>query len=192
MTFSWRNIKWVVAKQEAVSFTLEKGVRIELAPSGKKMGKMLKDGEIDALFMPHPPQEALEGCREITRLFPDPKKEEVAYFHKHGFYPIMHVVAFREDVLRKHPWSGARVMMAFEKAKEACREFYDDPNWSWLIWGRHLFEEERSAFGADPWPYGVEKNRSNLERFIGYSLDQDLIDRKMTVEELFAETTLAT
>jgi 4,5-dihydroxyphthalate decarboxylase len=129
---SWRNINWVVAHQEAVPFVPEKGVKIELAPSGKKMGKMLKDGEIDALFMPHPPHEALEGCREITRLFPDPKKEEVAYFRKHGFYPIMHVVAFREDVLRTHPWSGASVMVAFEKAKDICSEFYDDPNWSRL------------------------------------------------------------
>jgi 4,5-dihydroxyphthalate decarboxylase len=189
---SWRDIKWVVAHKETVPFTPEKGVRIEIAPSGKKMGKMLKEGEIDALFMPHPPQEALEGSREITRLFPDPKKEEVAYFRRNGFYPIMHVVAFSEDVLRKHPSAGAKLMNAFEKAKETCKEFYDDPNWSRLIWGRHLFEEERLAFGSDPWPYGVEKNRNNLERFVGYSFDQGLIDRKMTVEELFAESTLAT
>lgn len=68
--------------------------------------------------------------------------------------------------------------------------YYDDPNWSRFIWGRHLFEEERRTFGPDPWPHGVKKNRANLERFLGYSLDQGLLERKLEVEELFAAATL--
>jgi hypothetical protein len=31
----------------------------------------------------------------------------------------------------------------------------------------------------------LEKNRANLERFVGYSLDQGLMATKMAVEELF-------
>ena len=73
-------------------------------------------------------------------------------------------------------------MAAFDKAKEACVAYYDDPNWSRFVWGRHLFEEERKAFGDDPWPHGVNKNRANLERFIGYSLDQGLMEKKLNVE----------
>jgi hypothetical protein len=38
----------------------------------------------------------------------------------------------------------------------------------------------------------VKKNRANLERFIGYSLDQGLLARKLEVEELFAQSTLDT
>jgi hypothetical protein len=33
--------------------------------------------------------------------------------------------------------------------------------------------------------HGLEKNRANLERFVGYSLAQGLMAKKMTVEELF-------
>ena len=102
----------------------------------------------------------------------------------------MHVIAFKEDVLKKHPWAGESVMKAFEKAKETCKEFYDDPNWSQLVWARHLFEEQRSVFGGDPWPHGVERNQANLERFIEYSFDQGLVDRKMNVDELFMEKKL--
>jgi hypothetical protein len=36
----------------------------------------------------------------------------------------------------------------------------------------------------------VKENRANLERFIDYSLDQGLMDKKLEVEELFAESTL--
>ncbi|TAK08796.1 hypothetical protein EPO44_02075 [bacterium] len=70
-----------------------------------------------------------------------------------------------------------------------CKHYYDDPNWSRLAWGRHLFEEERRLLGEDPWPYGVKKNRANLERFMGYSLNQGLMEKKLAVEELFAPTT---
>ena len=81
-------------------------------------------------------------------------------------------------------------MAAFDEAKKICQGYYDDPNWSRFVWGRHLYEEERSAFGEDPWPNGIARNRANLERFIDYSLDQGLIGGKLAVEELFAPATL--
>jgi 4,5-dihydroxyphthalate decarboxylase len=186
----WRKINWIVSKDEAIPFKPQEGVRVELAAAGKKMGPMLEQGEIAALMVPHPPKEALRGSKKIRRLFADPKQEEVRYFQKNGFYPIMHVVAFKDDVLAKDPWLAPNVMAAFDKAKAACMDYYDDPNWSRFVWGRHLFEEERKAFGDDPWPNGIKKNRANLERFIGYSLDQGLMQKKLEVEQLFASNGL--
>jgi 4,5-dihydroxyphthalate decarboxylase len=187
---AWRRIHWIVSKEEAVPFKPQEGVHIELVSAGKKMGMMLEQGEIDALMVPHPPKEALRGSPKIRRLFTDPKQEEVKYFKKNGYYPIMHVVAFKDEVLDNNPGVAQSVAAAFDRAKEACMAYYDDPNWSRLVWGRHLFEEERRAFGADPWPHGVKKNRANLERFMGYSLEQGLMERKLGVEELFAAATL--
>src|ERR1044071_233557 len=165
----WRNIHWIVSKEEAVPFTPEPGVRIELAGPGKKMGPMLEQGEISALMVPHPPKEALRGSKKIRRLFADPKGEEIKYFQKNGYYPIMHLVAFKNDVLDRYPGLAKSVMAAFDRAKEACLEYYDDPNWSRFVWGRHLFEEERNAFRDDPWPNGLKKNSANLGRLLGSS-----------------------
>ena len=186
----WRQIKWMVSKEEAIPFKPQEGVSIQLAPAGKKMGKMLQEGSIDALFVPHPPKEALDGVEGVSRLFSDPKKAETEYYRRNGFYPIMHVLVFKEAVLRNYSWAARSIMDAFHSAKEISREFYDDPNWSRLVWGRHLFEEERKLFGSDPWPNGVKRNRANLERFMSYSLDQGLMEKTMTVEELFHSTTL--
>lgn len=186
----WRAIDWYISKDEAVPLKPIEGVKMQLLKPGQKMGAMLEKGEIDALMVPHPPKEALRGGGNIRRLFADPKAEEAKYFRKNGYYPIMHLVAFKDDVLKSNPWLATGVAAAFDKAKEICREYYDDPNWSRFVWGRHLFEEERKAFGDDPWPHGMEKNRANLERFIGYSLDQGLLERKLEVEELFARSTL--
>lgn len=184
----WRKVQWIVAKEETVPFKPQEGVSIQLVPPGKKIGAMLENGEIDALMMPHPPRPVVRGSDKINRLFADAKQEEIRYFRRNGFYPIMHVVAFKDELLQGHPWLAKSVMEAFEKAKEACKHYYDDPNWSRLAWGRHLFEEERRVLGEDPWPYGVKKNRANIERFMEYSTDQGLMERKLAVEELFAPT----
>jgi 4,5-dihydroxyphthalate decarboxylase len=188
----WRQIEWYISKDEAVPLGPLEGVRMQLLKPGQKMGAMLEHGEIDAIMMPHPPKEALQGANgRIRRLFADPKQEEAKYFRKNGYYPIMHVVAFKDDVLQRDPSLASRVLDAFERAKAACMEYYDDPNWSRFVWGRHLFEEERSVFGDDPWPYGIKKNHANLERFLGYALDQGMLARQLQVEELFAQSTLA-
>ncbi len=185
----WREIQWVIDKPEALSIQLE-GVSLRYLEKDRRIGAMLERGDIDALMMPHPPDEVVQGSEKIRRLFRDPRAEELRYFRKNGFYPIMHVVAFRNEVLERYPFAVRSVTDAFEKAKAACREYYADPNWSSLVWTRHLYEEERAVLGEDYWPYGLRRNRANLERFMGYSRDQGLMDRPLTVEELFVESTL--
>jgi len=181
----WRKIHWMLSKEENIPFTPEQGVKLELIAKGKDIGNMLESGEISAIMTPHPPKPVLRGSKKIRRLFADPKAEDLRYFRKNGFFPIMHVVAFKNEVLGKYPEAARSLFDTFEKAKALCRGFYADPNWSWLAWGRQAFEEEQRLLGDDPWPYGLEKNRPNLERFIGYSLDQGLMAKRMAVEELF-------
>jgi 4,5-dihydroxyphthalate decarboxylase len=181
----WRRIEWVVAKEEALPIKPQDGIRIQVIAPGKRIGAMLESGEIDALVIPHPPKEILRGSGRVRRLFADSKKEEMAYFGKRGFYPIMHLMAFKESVLEQHPWIAGSMMEAFEKANELSAEQYDDPNWSRLAWGRHLFEEEKAFFGGDPWASGLRRNRANLEMFMSYSLDQGLMEKLLSVEDLF-------
>ena len=180
----WRKVHWLLSKKEAIEFEPEKGAKIDQLPETANVGDMLERGEIAAIMTPHPPKPVLRGSKKIKRLFADPKAEDLRYYKKNGFFPIMHVVAFRNDVLQKYPEAAESLFKAFVEAKRLCREFYDDPNWSWLVWGRQAFEEEEKLLG-DPWPHGLEKNRANLERFVGYSLDQGLMTKKMTPEELF-------
>ena len=180
----WRKVHWLLSKKEAIDFEPEKGAKIDQLPETANAGEMLERGEIAAIMTPHPPKPVLRGSKKIKRLFADPKAEDLRYYKKNGFFPIMHVVAFRDDVLQKYPEAAESLFKTFGEAKKLCREFYADPNWSWLAWGRQAFEEEEKLLG-DPWPIGLEKNRPNLERFVGYSLDQGLMTKKMSPEELF-------
>jgi 4,5-dihydroxyphthalate decarboxylase len=181
----WRKIHWLLSKKDNIEFEPEQGVKIEQLSESANVGEMLEKGEISAIMTPHPPKPVLRGSKKICRLFDDPKAEDLRYYKKNGFFPIMHVVAFKDGVLKNNPEAAESLFNAFSEAKRICREFYADPNWSWLAWGRQAFEEEEKLLGPDPWPYGLEKNRANLERFVGYSLDQGLMAKQMALEELF-------
>ena len=76
-------------------------------------------------------------------------------------------------------------MRAFESAHRIADSYVDDPGWSRLAWTKYTRESEVAMLGARLWPLGVAANRANLERFIDYSYDQGIIDRRIMVEELF-------
>ena len=183
---------WVTTSPEPIAFDPPAGVRIERLAPGRKLGDALVAGEVAAYLAPRPPIPFLEGAPEVGRLFPDPRAEEVAYFQRNGFYPIMHVIAIKQEIAERDPWVTTSLLTAFEEAKRVWTAYMDDPNWSRLAWGRQWLEEERRVLGPDPWPYGVAANRANLERFIGYEQEQGLIPEPLTVEDLFFETMLET
>lgn len=182
----WREITWVVSRDETVPFEPPTGATIRRAPEGADLSELLRDRVIDGIFTPVPPRAALAGASGVRRLFADPKAEEARYYRRNGFFPIMHVVALHDRVLRAHPEAPRALYDLLVAVNAASEKFYDDPNWSRLAWGRLDLEEERRLLGPDLWPVGVAKNRPNLERFVGYSHDQGLIPEPLAVEALFA------
>jgi len=185
-------VTWVTSADEPVPFTPPPGVRIERAPRDQNIETMLVEGAIQAYMVPRMPRPFVQGVPQVARLFQDPRAAELAYYHRNGFYPIMHVLAVKPEVVDAHPAVAMRLFDAFERAKEMAFHYYDDPNWSHLAWAAHLLREERDALGAVAWANGLARNRKNLERFIQYELDQGLIDRRLEVEELFHATTHST
>jgi 4,5-dihydroxyphthalate decarboxylase len=181
----WEEIKWYVTTKEKIDFKKKPGVFIEPLSRDEDLGEMLETGKVDALFFPHPPPSVMSGERKTRRLFRDTKAEELRYFRKYGYFPIMHLLTISEELASREPGLPKAMMECYAEAKEISAGYYDDPNWSRLAWGRHYFEEERKLLGADPWPHGLKANYANLERFIEYSYDQNLLDRKIPVESLF-------
>jgi 4,5-dihydroxyphthalate decarboxylase len=53
-------------------------------------------------------------------------------------------------------------------------------------------EETQGLMGDDPFAYGVQRNRKTLETLAGYTFRQGLAPRRLTVEEMFADSTLDT
>jgi 4,5-dihydroxyphthalate decarboxylase len=188
----WEEVHWILTTTEKVKFMPKNGVRIDFIGNRADLGKMLQEGDIDAFFLPHPPHSVMSGATAARRLFADCRAEELAYYRMVGDFPIMHVIAIRQQLLQREPWLARAVIEMFDKAGEIAEGYYEDPNWSRLAWGRHDFEEERNAFARNPWRNGFARNKANVERFIRYSHDQGLIDAPYPAETLFAKETLDT
>jgi 4,5-dihydroxyphthalate decarboxylase len=187
----WERIRWLATTSEKVAFDKKAGVVIESAPKGTDLGLLLQNREIDALFLPHPPKSVMKGLVKTRRLFEDTRAEEQRYFHKYGYWPIMHILAMRPELAREMPDLPAGLMDMFAQAHEISDDYYSDPNWSRLPDIRPLYEESHAAFG-NPWKNGFSDNRANLERFILYSHDQGLIGERYSPDRLFVPSTLST
>ena len=188
----WEDIHWLLTAGEKLKFKVKECVKVDFIGNSQNTAYMLESGEIDALFMPHPPASVMRGETRARRLFADCQAEELSYYQQYGDFPIMHLIAIRQDLLAQEPWIARAVLKMFEQSFEIARSYYEDPNWSRLAWGRHQFELERDRFDTDPWQNGFKRNRANLDRFIKYSHDQGLIDAPYPAETLFATETLDT
>ena len=180
----WRDIQWYVAAEEPIEFSAPKGLVLHRIPGGKKLAEMLESREVDALITPRPPT-ATKGTAKFRRLFTDSRGEERRYFRSYGFFPIMHVIVLKQESVVQYPWLPTALTEAFSQAQEICQSYYTDPNWSMLVWTRHLYEEEQESLAGNLWPIGLAGNRNNLERFVDYMMDQGLLSKKPRLEELF-------
>ena len=149
---------------------------------------MLVAGELDAVLHTDLIDPFIEGNPAVARLFPDHKAEEIGYFKKTGIFPIMHVTAIRRRVLERHPWVAINLYKALEESKAIAMKRLVNPRIVPLAWHNEHREEQEALLGKDPWEYGLSpRNRNTLETMIGYSHEQGLISRKLTLDELFLD-----
>ena len=181
----WKSINWVVAQDDVVSVDIPKDVNIERAKNMEDMERRFVDGTIQALFVSRLPRPFLERHPAVGRFFVDPSLEEERYLREQGYFPIMHVLAFKEELSERYPELAKALFEIFQRSRRRALERWNDPNWSMLLWGRREMERQREVSGSDPWRNGLEANRKNIERFALYSYEQGLSRRRWTPEELF-------
>jgi 4,5-dihydroxyphthalate decarboxylase len=164
---------------------LPAGFRVERLPEGEGLIEALAAGRLDAIFYSRTPWRDPDPTLPIRRLFADPQAEEERYVRRNGYWPIMHLVVLKQNVAERRPELPMLLMLAFESAARIADGYVDDPGWSRLAWSKYTREREAAALGSKLWPLGLAANRANLERFIGYSHDQGIIDRRIQVESMF-------
>ena len=160
--------------------------RIEHNKSGKSLSELLHEGAIDATLGALMPTN-FGTSPYIERLFPNYRAVEIASYQKTGVHPIMHLVVIRKTTLEKHPWVIEPLMQAFAQAKELAlaRLFYTGALKSLLPMLHAEIDETRRIFGDDPWPDGVERNMRTLDRLLSYMVEDGIITRRPTMQELF-------
>ena len=185
-------LEWVQSRIDRLRKPLPPDIRLTQAPTGRELSDMLERGEIDALITGNNPESFRRSSPKVKRLFPQYREMERDYYKRTGIYPIMHTVVIRRDVYDRHPWVALSMYRALCAAKERCYRLLMETGSpkATFAWLQAMIEEEQALFGKDWYPYGVETNRKSIDALLQFNHEQGLTDRRLTVEELFAPSTL--
>jgi 4,5-dihydroxyphthalate decarboxylase len=123
---------------------------------------LLLAGEIDAAIFGAelPPDARLES------VIPQPEAAAQAWYRQHRVTPVNHLVVVKTALVRSNPQAVAKAYRLLAAAKQAAPV----------------------PTGIDPAPYGIAANRPALELIVDYCLQQRMIPRRFSIDELFAET----
>ena len=58
-----------------------------------------------------------------------------------------------------------------------------------LPWYGQQHEEAKKLMGSNFWPYGIKSSKKTLETLCRYCYEQGLINQKVSIEDLFHEST---
>jgi len=182
-----KSVEWQAELDEDIDFETPPGLRLVRLPEEKSVETMLAEGEIDALLHSDLIKPFVAKDPRVARLFPDYKREEIAYVRKTGIFPIMHVMGIRREILDAHPWVAVNLFQAFERSKAIAMRRMENPRIVPLAWYREAWEEQQEMLGPDPWEYGLTpQNCRTFETLVGYAREEGLIDRALPLDELFA------
>ncbi len=167
-----------------MDLSLPPGVK---APApGRSLSDMLIAGELEAIYSPPRPQAYHPVNGRLARLFPDFRPIEQEYFRKTGAFPPQHLIVLRRDAWEANRWIARSLTEAFIEANDsftaAQRSFpYVTP------WLEAELEDTAAVMGDDFHPYGLERNRTQIEMFAGEAFQLGLTRRRVSVEEYFAD-----
>jgi 4,5-dihydroxyphthalate decarboxylase len=167
---------------------LIKPVDIELNETGKSLSDLLADGELDAVLGSRMPDSVVTSD-DVDWLFPDFRQEEKDYYARTGIHPIMHLVAIRREDYEANPWMAQPLYDAFCKSKDIAlaKMGFSGAQKIMLPFLYGDLAEVDQLFGGDPWPYGIEANRTTLEALVAHMVDQGFIAESLDVNDLFVD-----
>jgi 4,5-dihydroxyphthalate decarboxylase len=156
------SVKWTTFEEPHVAEFVDPP-NVQRAPDDKELLKMLLDGQIDAAII----GDGAKNDPRIKTLFPDPAAEAKAWHERNHAIQINHMIVAKQSLMDTHPEAACEVFRLLEESRRVAAE----------------------KGGKTEPAFGLEANRHNIEVAIDYCVDQKLIDRRLTVDELFDDTT---
>lgn len=162
-----------------------KWARIATKPRDRSLDQMLASGDIDGLMLPRPPELPPAEMARVRRLFPAYAAVEQAYRGRTGIFPIMHVMVIKNDLLAARPEIAKIVSHGVQAALDTFMDRKRLSSGQSIVWPELNWPEQEKVLGPYPWPAGVEANRKELDVLIGYAVEQGILSRRISPEEIF-------
>jgi 4,5-dihydroxyphthalate decarboxylase len=177
-------ITWVLSGDEHVA-EFRAPANVVPIEKGKKMADMLASGELVAAIgadVEHP---------DVKTLIPNAKDAAFESLRTRGHYPINHLMVVKDELLEAHPELGPKIFDAFARAKRLYVERLAAGKIEKPTAIDELHKRVMDITGKDPLPYGIAPNRQALDEVIASALEQKIITKAVTAEELFPRNTHA-
>jgi 4,5-dihydroxyphthalate decarboxylase len=175
-------VTWVLSGDEHVAEYRPPSNVVPAGP-GEDVPEMVASGELAAgIGIP-------ADYPGVVPLIPDAAEAGYRALRERGVYPINHLVVVRDELLAEHPDLAADLFAAYADAKkryvaELAAGRVSDPGAADRMYSRVM-----QITGADPLPYGIEPNRAMIDQLIRYAVDQKILARAVTAEDVFAAGT---
>ena len=172
-----RHITWVLSGDEHVA-EYQPPPNVVPIEKGKKLEDMLVSGEIPAAIG------VKVDSPDVKTLIPNAAQAGFDALRDRGLYPINHTLVVKDDLLTANADLAPDIFKVFAEAKRLYVErlgagTIEQPS------ADDAFFRRVMEITGDPLPYGIEPNRRMLEDVIQHSVEQGIITRPFTVEELF-------
>jgi 4,5-dihydroxyphthalate decarboxylase len=179
-------------RENRVRLDLPAEIDVQPIPPTDTLSDYLDSGRIDGLISALAPS-CFGRNPAVRRLFPDYRTVEEAYFKETRIFPIMHIIGIRRSLVERHPWLPVNTYLAYLKAKDICYRQLETIGhlFTTLPWPVEELQRARTLMGEDFWSYGVAANQRELSAITRYAAEQGIIDRQLTIAELFAPSTLS-
>lgn len=188
-------LHWVVSTQDPFPFYGDTS-RIEQASDPKKENlDQLLDGDVDAIMTDVSDVklfETLETHPKVKRLFPDYVAMDEQLYRDTGIHTPMHQMVMSKKLDREHPDLARKLYLAFEQAKQiAYRDILSDQAGFSVVYLRERMKEQQQRWG-DPFKYGISANKSTIDTFIAYNVEQGMVRSAPSYDQIYAASTLET
>jgi 4,5-dihydroxyphthalate decarboxylase len=190
-------ITWVVAVDVPLREEVRNGLKLEVAPPGTRLEELLADGHIDAMIEASALSVEARRKAGVRRLLgEDTRQQEVDYYKRTSFFPIMHTVALWQEHVAEHPELCEALYQAFVESR-TLGNGPDEPGARYILaaeeeeWWQSLTLEQReimcggSKQPRDPWIYSLEEDGKTVNAFLDYAHEQGLTPERYLMEDLF-------
>jgi 4,5-dihydroxyphthalate decarboxylase len=193
------SINWIAAEgdvAEGYLYEVEKyGVEVKrLKQSRAVVWEMVVKGDIDAAIFPgndghssiYPGADLYHRITSspTLKLIQADEKTLSEYYQDTQIYPIIHTIVVKQDVVDKNPEVAKSLLTAFRQASKLATNYMSEEE-------KKMAEGEKRFLGRDPYDYTLGKqDRKTLETLMDYLIEDEILDRKLKVESLFAEGTV--
>ena len=177
-----RKINWVLSGDEHVA-EYRPPPYVQPIEKGRQMADMVVAGELAGAI-------GVEiNAPNVKPLIPLAAQAGLDALRSRGHYPINHLFVVKDDLLKNHPSLAPALFEAFSDSK---RRYLARLRAGSIDKPTSVDETHRSVLeitGADPLPYGIEPNRQMLQQALAAAVEQGIVDRAPTLEELFPHNT---